>query len=212
MKLVLLALALAAALAHGGAHAQTALVAHELGYGVRLSLPATWVLASARERAANLQGLRESLRTSGLKELREAVANTPVLALLQARGPGQPVSNAMLAVVPESTMEGDEFDNDKAGATAELVAATCESFKAQMAENGGSGTCLPHEILKSNRRTAVVLHQDAVIPGRMNNRRTVMMIPAKGLFLTLSVSLPNESYDPALVRAILDSIVLPPEI
>lgn len=206
-----LAFALAAFATHESAFAQTALVAHDLEYGVRLSLPGSWTLASARERSTTLQNAQRTLRSSGIAELREAAATTTWVPLLQAHNPSQR-GTATLVASPERTMKADEFDTNPAGETARMIAEACQSFQAQMTGYGGTGTCLGHEVLSSNQRKALVLHHEAVIPGRMDNRRTIMIIPAEGLLFTFSMSVRKETYDPAVARAVLASIVLPPEL
>lgn len=189
---------------------QVAMTEHDVGFGISLSLPASW----SADTQVELSMLREQsvdlMSGSALQSLREFARSNSNALLFRAIDSDDSRNSVTLNVTvgPESNAHSiDALTPDELTAVAKQL---CDEFADQAAEAGGEGRCTEHEVRTLQGRGALILRQTAKIPAlELDNRRVVAMIPAEGVLLTLTLSVGVDDYDPALVSALLASIKMP---
>jgi len=183
---------------------------HAVGFGIRISLPATWDLVPDSELTRGRQLTLEQMKASGVQELRQIAANSQNAPLFRAHDRRVRANSANLNVTVAPDNERSSFETLATSEIAGLVAELYRIFEAQVSDAGGSAKCLSHEIVTVEKRKVLVIQQEAKVPtAGLANRRTVVLLPARGLLFTLSISLTRADYDPATSRAIVASIRLP---
>lgn len=191
------------------AEAQGGFEEHQVGFGVRLALPRSWRLDSESELSAGRERTLDRMKVSTVKELRDIAASNANTLVFRARDQDVRGNVANMNVTVGSNTKESFTVLTRAQVDA-MVDGLCRVFAKQTTDMRGTGKCLDHELVTLANRKVLVLHQEANVPAAgIDNRRTVVMIPADGLLFTLSISLKRADYDPAVVRAIMASVKLP---
>ena len=190
------------------ASAQTNLAMYEVGLGVQVGVPTSWVLTNTEELIAILERSPPTFRQPTLEAFREAAANGEDALLFRANDPSVPSNSTQMNVSVAPAMRIDAFLREED--IEAVVSHVCEGFADQAEAYGGIGECVWHETEIIENRPVLILEQDALVPGSaIDIVRTVAMFPSRGLLLTLAVSLSRSTFDLRLVRDILDAVQLP---
>lgn len=190
------------------ASAQTDLVMYDVGLDIQVGVPASWVLTNAEELIAILERSPMAVRKPTLGAFREMAANGDGALLFRANDPGVGSNSTQMnaSVAPAMTIDAFVSSEDVQA----VVTHVCEGFADQAGAYGGMGECVWHETDFIEDRYVLVLEQEALVPGSsIDIVRTVAMFPARGLLLTLAVSLSRPTFDPGMVRDVLHSVRLP---
>ncbi|WP_434479088.1 hypothetical protein [Gemmatimonas sp.] len=183
------------------------------GFGTRISLPVTWQLASDAELTSNREAALARMRSGSVQQLREMAASNENAPLFRAKDPATPSNSANMNVTISPQTTSAMFSEMTARDVGELVGELCRSFREQTQQTGGTGECLRHELVTLEGRRAVVIHQTfAIARAGLDNRRTVVLVPAPGLLFTLSISMRRTGFDAALPRAIMASLKFPADL
>lgn len=190
--------------------AQVGFREHNAGFGIVISLPASWHADSAAQLSALRERTLEHMRGSGIEQLREFAAQNENALLFRARDEKERTNSVNMNVTVGPDLTRSAFASANAAEIERLVSTVCSGFVAQAREVGGTARCLRHEVITIQNRKALMIVQEALIPrAGMDNRRTVVMLPSEGLLFTLSISLARSAADPGVSRAIIASIKLP---
>ncbi len=192
------------------AHAQGGLRQHEVGFGITLSLPATWVAADDSALARASEWTHEAMRGSPLEALREVAAQNQNTVLFQAADSLQQWNSVNMNVTVDGATQTDAFSAASPEEVAAVAAYLCEQYDVHMRAYGMATTCTSHQVMTLENRGVLVVHQEMTMEDRgVDNRRTIALIPSHGMLFTLSLSVAKADYDSAEVRAILASVRLP---
>ena len=190
--------------------AQMEFTSHDVGYGISLALPSNWVVDSSAELAAVRRSSLEMMRRSSLQHLRDLAQTNTNTILFRAVDPANQRNSVGMNVTHDSTNHVTSFAEISEEEIAALVQSVCDSFKSEAGAYGGEGSCTGHELREIGGRIALLIHQRANIPAiLLDNRRTVVMIPADGLLFTLHLSMDVSEYDAALARSLFASVTMP---
>lgn len=200
-------LAAAMALASDESVAQPSLVRHEVGFGISVSLPASWVvdapatLSAIRERT--LQGMRESDRA----ELREIAGDAQDALVFAANDPARRTNSINMNVTLSPDMSANSVATSSAEERALTVSEVCGGMTKRLRELKGSGGCIRHEVQTVAGRQSLVIYQRVTIPSAsLDYIRTVALVPGLGSLLTVGISLQAAENDEALPRVVLASL------
>jgi hypothetical protein len=192
------------------APAQGGLRQHEVGFGITISLPGTWVAADDSALARASEWTREAMRGSPLKALRQVAAQNQNTVLFQAADSLQQWNSVNMNVTVDGATPTDAFSAASPEEVAAVAEYLCEQYDAHMRAYGMATTCTSHEVMTLENRGVLVVHQEMTMEDRgVDNRRTIALIPSHGMLFTLSLSVAKADYDSAEVRAILASVRLP---
>ena len=186
--------------------------AHDVGFGVSLSLPLSWTADSQADLSALRERSLDRMGGSSLQHLRDLAHDNSNALLFRATESANPRNSVSLNVTVDPEVLATWFDAADPAELAGMVEYICELFAGEAAESGGEANCTGHEVRTLEGRGVLVLSQRATIPAvGIDNRRVVAMIPAEGLLFTLSLSVGHADYDPGMVNALLASITIPSE-
>lgn len=190
--------------------AQVGMRVHDVGFGISISLPATWAADTDAELAALREQSLRVMRGSDLEHLQEFARDNENALLFLATEEGASANSVSFNVTVGAAAEASAFNAASGDEVAAMVYYLCGLFEAEARELGGTGSCIRHEIRTLEDRAVLVIHQRFAVPSSgINNRRVVAMIPSDGLLFTLSISVAETDFNAGMVSTVLASLQMP---
>ena len=143
------------------ASAQTDLAVYDVGLGIRVGVPTSWVLTNAEGLIAILERSPTAVRKPTLEAFREMAANSEDALLFRANDPGVPSNSTQMNVSVAPAMTIGAFVNEED--VEAVVAYVCEGFAGQAEAYGGIDECVWHETEIIEDRYVLILEQEALV-------------------------------------------------